>query len=76
MLFKRPIMAKNEALLGVLGNGKKGIYFRGTKAKFLGEQRQYWEQGTLENKFLILGDQGNKPIYFKGTGTPLGGPQK
>ena len=32
------------------------------------EQRQIiGEHGTLENKFSIMGEQGNKPIYFRGT---------
>ena len=63
----------NEALPGVLGNrgtksfiswekGNKGQIWRGT-----GEQRQYWGTGNIENKFSILGEQGNKPIYFSGT---------
>ena len=45
---------------GELGN--KGQILRGT-----GEQRQYWGTGNKENKFSILGEQGNKPIYFRGT---------
>ena len=48
----------------------KGIYFKG-----IGEQRQNFEgnkdnigeQGTYENNFLIFEEQGNKPIYFRGT---------
>ena len=34
---------------------------------------------NIENKFLIFGEQGNKPILFqgnKGTCTPLGGPHE
>ena len=55
---------------GFYGTGKKGIYNRGTKAKFWGEQGNkdnIGKQGTYENKFSIFGEQGNKPIYFRGT---------
>ena len=62
-----------EALPGVLGNrGKKGIYFRGTGEQSPtfegnGEQRQYGEEGTQENTFSMFVEQGNKPIFFRGT---------
>ena len=42
--------------------GNNGQFLRGT-----GEQRQYWGTGNIENKFSIFGEQGNKPIYFRGT---------
>ena len=46
---------------------KKYIYFKGTE-----EKRQHL-RGTktiLRNREQILREQGNKPIYFRGTGTP------
>ena len=56
--------------------GETGIYFRRT-----GEQRPTFEGyretktilGNMEHKktfFFIWGENGNKPIYFRGTGTP------
>ena len=44
--------------------------------KGTGEQRQYLVTGNIKIKFSILGELGNKPIYFRGTGKqvslPLG----
>ena len=62
-----------EALPGVLGNRGTGSFIsgeQGNKGKIwrgLGEQRQYWGTGNIENKFSHFGEQGNKPIYFRGT---------
>ena len=36
-------------------------------SNFEGNKDNIWEQGTLENKFVIFGEQGNKQIYFRGT---------
>ena len=47
------------------GTGEKDINLRGTKANFEGNKDNNGEQGTLESKFSILGEQGNKPIYFR-----------
>ena len=46
-------------------HGSKGHILRGTW-----KQRHYLGTGTQENKFSILGEQGNKPIHFRGTCTP------
>ena len=65
-----------EAFPGILGNRGKGIYFKGA-----GEQRPNFKgnRGTktiLGNRvhkrtnIRFFWEQGNKPIYFKGTGTP------
>ena len=68
---------------GFGGTGEQGHLFegnRGTEGQNLratGEQRQYWGTGNIENNFSIFGEQGNKPIYFRGTREqvpPLGGP--
>ena len=42
---------------------------QGTKVKFWVEQgtRQYWGTSNIRKQFSILGEQGNKPIYFRGT---------
>ena len=62
-----------EALPGVLGNMGKGVFISGEQwniGKILrgtGEQRQYWGTGNIRNKFSIFWEQGNKPIYFRGT---------
>ena len=46
-----------EALPGVLGNRKKGIYFKGNKDNI-------GDKGTYENKFSILGggDRGTSQL--------------
>ena len=49
----------------------KGQILRGT-----GEQRQYWETGNIRKQILDFWEQGNKPIYVRGTReqvSPLGG---
>ena len=61
-----------ESLPGVLGNRGNDIYSRGTgnKGQILsvtGYKGNIGEHGTLEKQFWILGEQGNKPIYFRGT---------
>ena len=30
-------------------------------------QRQYWGTWNIKKQFSILGEQGNKPFYFRGT---------
>ena len=65
----------NEALPGVLGNGKKGHLFQGNKGlkiKGTGEQRQFWGTGNIGNQDLNFEEQGNKVIHFRGTGIPPG----
>ena len=39
-------------------------------------QRQYWGTWNIRKQFSILGEQGNKPIYFRGTYEPLEGSHK
>ena len=66
-LFLRPS-------LGIWGTGEKGHLFQGNKGQnFEGNKYNIGEQGTSENKFLVFGEQGDIPVYFKGTGTPLEG---
>ena len=52
---------------GLVRKGKWHLFQgnRGRKAKFWGEQRQYWETGKLSKQNLR--EQRNKPIYFRGT---------
>ena len=53
------------------GEQGKGHLFQGSKGQMLkgtGEQRQYLVTGNIKIKFSILGELGNKPIYFRGTG--------
>ena len=77
-------MIIDEALPGVLGNrgtrafisgeqGNKGQILRGT-----GKQGQYWGKGNIENIFDFWGTEEQANLFQgnKGTGTPLGGPQK
>ena len=55
--------------MGFWGTGGQGHSFQGNKGQILrgtGEQRQYWGTGNIENKFSIFGDQGSKPINFRG----------
>ena len=50
---------------GFGGTGGKGHLFqgnKGTKAKILGEERQYWGAGNIRKHL-----EGNKLIYFRGT---------
>ena len=50
-----------EALPGVLGNrGKRGTFISG-------EQRPDFEENKGTKTILGLEEQGNKPIYFRGT---------
>ena len=69
-------MAKNdihimESLPGVLGSRGNDIYSRGTgnKGKIMSGTgyKDIGEHGTYEKQFSILWEQGNKPIYFRGT---------
>ena len=71
----------DEALPGVLGNRGKGHLFQGNKGQILrGTEEQKKIFGNREHKkffFSIFWEQGNKPIYFRGTREqvpPLGGP--
>ena len=53
-----------------MGFGEQGKWHlfqgnRGRKAKFRGEQRQYWGTGDIRKQNLRK--QRNKPIYFRGT---------
>ena len=65
-IFLHPVFAfeskPNEALQGAFGNRGKWYLFqgnRGTKVKFLGEQRQYWGTGIIRKHiFLFLGNRG------------------
>ena len=62
---------------GFWGTAEKDIYCRGTKAKFEGNRGT---KTILGNRHLIFdfwgtGEKGNKPIYFRGTGTTVEGPQ-
>ena len=50
-----------------LGGG--GHLFEGNKGQILRKQRQYWGTGNTRKQFFDFWEQGNKPIYFKGTGT-------
>ena len=61
-----------ELLPGFLGNRQNDIYSRGTGKKrsnfeWNRVQRQYWGTWNVRKQFSILGEQGNKPIYFRGT---------
>ena len=76
---------KSEALPGVLGNRGKRAFIsgeQGNKGQILretGEQRQYWGTGNIRKQILDLlgtGEQANLFQGNKGTGTPLGKPQK
>ena len=68
-----PLRRGSEALPGVLGNRGSRAFISGEKEnkcqilRGSGEQRQYWGTGNTENNFSIFGEQGNKPIYFRGT---------
>ena len=75
-----------EALPGVLGNSsmQKGHLFQGNNGQILRgtrEQKQYWRTGNIRIFFSIFEDQGNNPLYFRGTREKvpppptLGGPQ-
>ena len=63
-----------------MGNGKQGIYFRGTgeqRPNFEGGQRQYWGTGNIRKQifdFWGTGEQSNLFQGNKGAGTPLGEP--
>ena len=57
----------NEALPGVLGNRGKRAFISGEHGNEQGNKDNIGEQGTYENKFSMFGEQGNKPIYFRGT---------
>ena len=65
---------------GLWGTGEKGHLFQGNKGQILrgtGEQKQYWGTVNIRKQIFAFGEQGNKPIYFRGTGTPwevLNGP--
>ena len=53
-----------EALPGFGGTGERRIYFRNTgkqRPNFERNKNNIGEQGTLENKFSIFGEQGNPP---------------
>ena len=61
-----------ESLPGVLGNRGNDIYSRrtGNKCQILsgtGYKGNIGEHGTQEKQFSILWEQGDKPIYFRGT---------
>ena len=57
---------KMESLPGVLGNRGNDIYSRGTGNKgHILSGTGY--KGNIRKQFSILGEQGNKPIYFRGT---------
>ena len=42
--------------------GNKGQNLRET-----GEQKQYWGTGNIRKQIFDFGEQGNMPIYFRGT---------
>ena len=59
---------ENEALPGVRGNRVKGAFISGKQGQILrgsGKQKQNW--GTEGTHFQFCLEQGNKPIYFRGT---------
>ena len=70
---------------GFWGTGEKGYSFqgnRGNKGQILrgtGEQRQCLGTGNIRKQIFDYGEQGNKPIYFRGTRDQvpdhLGGPK-
>ena len=62
-----------ESLQGVLGNSGNDIYSRGTgnKGQILSGTGYKAILGNMEYKKTILGEQGNKPIYFRGTSERL-----
>ena len=69
----------DEALPGVLGSRRKGVFIsgeQGNKGQILrgtGEQRQYWGTGNIRKQifdFWGTGEQANLFQGNKGTGTP------
>ena len=57
-----------EALQGGLENRrKKGHLFQGNKGQILRGTKTILGDREHEKTFLILGKQGNTPIYFSGT---------
>ena len=61
-----------EALPGVLGNRGNRALFQGNREQrpnFEGNRgkRQYWGTGNIRKQIFDFGEQGNKPIYFRGT---------
>ena len=64
-----------ETLPGFWGNRGNGIYFRGTKPKYFGEQRQCWGTGNIENTLSILENRGTSQFTSREQVAPLGGPR-
>ena len=56
-----------ESLPGILGKRENDIYSRrtGNKGQILSETGVY--KGNIGKQFSILVEQGNIPIYFRGT---------
>ena len=61
-----------ESLPGILRNRGNDIYSRGNREQrsnfdWNRVQSQYLGTWNIRKRFSIVGEQGNKPIYFRGT---------
>ena len=58
---------------GVLGNRGKRVFISGEqRSNFEGDRGTKTLFGNREHKITNFRFLGNKPIYFRGTGTPMG----
>ena len=61
-------MLISESLPGVLGNRGIRPFISGEQLKGMGEQRQFWGTGNIENQDFDFGEQGKMPIFSRDKG--------